>query len=187
MSAPHGKLWATVLIVSLGLNVFVIGMLVARWAHGPRPGEHLGPGPSAMPWDVGPGARQVSDRVWQARRSELEPRLREARDAKVAAVKALGAEPFDPAAAERSLGELRAKSTAVQETLHGAVLDLAKELPASERRRLADSLEMGRGPAGRAGGPWGAGRRGGRHGFGPGRQAPNASAPGDTPASSAAP
>jgi uncharacterized membrane protein len=69
------------------------------------------------------------------------PELRKERGALRAARRAvhdaLVQQPFEAAALERALGELRARTGSSQARMHEALLELARELSPEQRRRLA--------------------------------------------------
>jgi len=135
------------LAVSLAVNLLAAGFLVSRALHLHR---FPPPAPQGAPFDEGPflGPRgllgQAGSRnaprvreVMRAHAGELRQGRAELHAKREAVEAALRAEPFDAAALERALGELRASTNAAQERMHAAMVDLAKKLPAEERRALA--------------------------------------------------
>jgi Spy/CpxP family protein refolding chaperone len=140
------------LAVSVALNLFGFGFLVARGLrhregpmamHGPgmHPPAGLDFGPRRMMRGVrelGPNAAEFMD----ARREAMRAHHRALRDAQDAVNKALTAEPFAPAALAAALADLRARQSAAAQAAHGALVELATKLDASQRRMLA---EHGRG------------------------------------------
>ena len=145
------KRLAVALALSVGLNLFLGSFIAAHvlrrgpW-HGH--GEAYGPffGPRGMMHDTrGAGAdamRGVMSQHGEAFRAARE-RLRQAQQGVRAA---LAAEPYDPQALERALGDLRASTADSQKLMHAALVDLARSLPPEQRRRLArDGHGLGRG------------------------------------------
>lgn len=139
------------LAVSIALNLFGLGFLLAHRMRrheqfamhppGMRPPAGMDFGPRRMMRDMhglGPSGEQFID----ARREAMRAHHRALRDSQDAVNKALIAEPFDPAALTSALGALRARQAAAAQAAHGALVELASKLDASQRRALA---ERGRG------------------------------------------
>jgi uncharacterized membrane protein len=144
------------LVVSLGLNVFLGSFIAARAMHRRAQIEQVGDGPFWGPRGLmrdrkGPladKARGLMARNGAAFAAER-ARLREAQR-KVGA--ALAAEPFDADALARALAELREATARSQQLMHGALVDLARELPPEQRRELLRNRRgFGHGMAGRGG------------------------------------
>jgi uncharacterized membrane protein len=115
------------LVVSLGLNFALAGVWAGRFIERRRQGawtgmEHNGP----------PGAWGG---VFRHRGFGAQGRMMHGARLPVRA--ALEKEPFDPAALERALAELRKTTSAGQEKVHAALLDVAKQATPEERRELA--------------------------------------------------
>ncbi len=128
------------LCVSLGLNLFGAGFVVARRVlqhrHGEQHGAMLGPrgflGRAGLR-DAGPNLQ----RIVGAKRDQLRAQragLRAARDEVRAA---LVQEPFDRAKLEAALAKLRAETTQMQATMHQTLVELAASLDAPQRKHLA--------------------------------------------------
>jgi uncharacterized membrane protein len=134
--------WA--LAVSIGINLFVVGVLAARWLHPWAPGVH---GDHGAPHRGGHllfrageafgGDREKVQATLEAHRKELRAQWRNTRTARRRVHEALEAEPFDPEALEGALKELRRQTELSQEILHRALAGLAREATPEERRRLA--------------------------------------------------
>jgi hypothetical protein len=127
LSSTHLKI---ALALSLGLNFALAGLWAGRFIERRRQGPpmamtHHGP---RGPWGV-VGQRGMG------------PGMRAAR---LPVRAALEKEPFDPAALERALAELRRKTSAGQEQVHAALVDVAKRATPEERRELARSFAMER-------------------------------------------
>jgi uncharacterized membrane protein len=129
------------LLVAVALNVLLAGALVAPWVVGHRLDRghgFRGPGgPVALLRDLaGPEAVAIGERY--------EPMLRERMDAARAArgrvAEALAAEPFDQAAFEAALSEMRAASGAAKGSFDALLIEVVPTLTPDQRHALADRL-----------------------------------------------
>lgn len=135
------------LCISLAVNVFAAGFVVARALHRServreRAGERAMHGPFMGPrgllgLDAGAKARPVVTELmkrhgegFRAERSELRKSRRAVHDA-------LAADTFDAAQLERALTDLRARTQSSQARMHVALVELARSLPPEQRRGLA--------------------------------------------------
>ncbi len=142
MTAPRGKLCAFMLVASLALNLFLGSVFATRWVRHPAPGFQ----PNAfsmfrMRRVLGPDAAPTFDKVWAQHDVELKARMHDAAQARERATRALEADPFDAAKAAAALADFRAKAALVQESMHGAVVELAADLTPEQRHRLAEALD----------------------------------------------
>ncbi len=144
--------WFTILLVgSLGLNLFMGGLLAGHWFGGPQgprtiaTGQSRGPGgsPSRMITDRMAAALPAEHRAgFEAVMAKHRPavaeataRFHESRN-KVRGV--LAEDTFDPAALDRAFAEQRARSTALQIAIQASIAEAASNLPPEARQRLAD-------------------------------------------------
>ncbi len=135
--------WPAVLLVaSLVLNGFLVGMLVADWLK-PRRGFT---GERAAGFELRRFDERLSEAAVETIAAELRPlapelddyirRMRALREE----IMRLAASPDpDRAAVEERLIALRAEAATMQETVQKATYDALLRLPAAERSRLADS------------------------------------------------
>ena len=132
--------WA--LIASLAFNLFFVGLIGATaWRWHNRQAQGLGFAGAGwivqlMPDDVRAQLRERS----QQRRLDMRERGLEVRQAQLAVVRALAADPYDKAAVERAFAELRQRVSRVQEVMHGTIADAAQEFSPELRRSLIDRL-----------------------------------------------
>jgi uncharacterized membrane protein len=130
-------------VVSLCLNLFLVGLLAGHWMYGPHGGGHSGAsgrggGPEAMIMGVPPELRPMVKQKFDA----AKPRFQAARDQmhaardKVAA--AASADPFDPAAFDQAFGELQQAMDGVQKIAHETISEILPQIPAKERKDLVD-------------------------------------------------
>jgi len=124
--------WALLFLISLGLNLFLGGMLVAGRMH--RGGGREAP-PEGMNAIAAPFKPQAQ-RIWKERRGEMQDKKRKVQEARARAAEAVVAEPYDAARASAALADLRAAQSDAQRVMHEGMLELAKEMPKSERARL---------------------------------------------------
>jgi hypothetical protein len=129
------------LAVSVALNLFALGFLVARGFHGhrghggpPEAREELHARHGRKARGFGPYAAELSE----ARRTAMRSHRRGIADAQRAVTRALAAEPFDRAALQAALQALRAQQAAAGEAAHDALVELAGKLDAPGRRALAE-------------------------------------------------
>jgi len=171
MSRLLAKHWAIALVISLGLNLFLGGMMAARWMREPPGGAPMGR--PHLHFDglreaLGPEARDVIDQV-QAKHSDgVRQKFRAAMAARRAATEALTAEPFEADKARQAHDELLEKEMAARHAMHEALVELAAGLPAEQRAKLGKAMRK-RGKGGRHGrdGRGRGGRARGRDGRGP--------------------
>ena len=144
-SPPPRRRWTGIaLAVSLLLNLFLIGVLVGgRLAWGPVGGFDPASGPGFVPQmmrSLPPEARAVALDVFGDRRAMVRDRLADMRRTHRATYEALTAEPFDPAALTAALADLRSQVDGLQLSVHQALVDVASQLDAEDRRAMAETL-----------------------------------------------
>ncbi len=136
------KVLGVVLVVSLAFNFFLIGWMGARWVYD----RHMGPKFSVtrLVHDLPDEQREAVLAVFEESRDNVHEAMDRLRDARHAVSDAMLAEPFDPEAAALALAELRRQSTAMQETMHAALLEAAVNLPPETRVDLGRFATMSR-------------------------------------------
>lgn len=161
------------LVVSLVVNVFVIGAVVGAFGMRHRMEEQRMRPPRGNP------IMRVTERMPEDLRARYVARMRaegqnnrakmqEARDARREAIAAMTAEPYDAAAASAALARARESETAMRASLENAVVDFSRNLDQEQRRVIAESLRGGP-PGGRdrGRGDRDGERRGPPEGYGP--------------------
>jgi uncharacterized membrane protein len=136
------------LVVSLALNLFLIGTVVGGLVVGQRlramrpPPERGGPALWAAARGLSPEHRGAYREVLRGEGGEVRAKLRAAREARMQAWKTLGQEPFDADAVRQRLAAARTQDTAARQELEDRLVAFAAGLPADERGKLADGLSQ---------------------------------------------
>lgn len=145
-AAGPSRLWRIVLVLSLALNLAVVGVVVGaaasgRWGDGPPRSFDLGLGPLSRA--LAPEERRAISRRLREDRSLRSFDLRERVNRVVAT---LQAEPFDPDALRGLLAEQSQRIATVQATAQEVILEQIIAMTPERRRAFADQLleEMSR-------------------------------------------
>ncbi len=126
------------LIVSLGINLFLAGMIVTAaiyhkdgrgWAGPDRPFPHR----SARRALDGKSRDKV-DEIWREARPNLRTRMHEIRRARREIRRQLRADTLDRAALDRAFAALRASTDGAHIAMHALIGRIAETLNAEERR-----------------------------------------------------
>lgn len=139
------KLWRVVMVLSLALNIAVIGAVVGLAISGRG---HDGP-PQRLMFDFGPLSRALepADRREignQIRKSGTKPYDRDERNSKVIDLaNALRQMPFDLDLVAEELNSFHARSEKVQQDAQAAFLEHLASMSSDARMQLADRLESG--------------------------------------------
>ena len=147
MAIGRRRIFGTLLTLSLALNLFAIGIFIGVVVTG---GGRM-PGRAADPWGSGfqaspafmalaPESRQLATERFHENEKVLRDQTRALRQAQRGVVRTMAADPFDPAAADVALRELRLTAGAIQGTIHTYLVDLSRSLTAEERQRLSRSI-----------------------------------------------
>ncbi len=141
LSGSRAKALIGVAVVSLCVNLFLVGSMAGHW----WPRGHGGPGPdgsrrgieamiAGVPEDLRPLIKEKFDAAkpqFQAQREKIKA----ARD-KVAA--AAEAEPFDAAAFDQSFKDLQAEMDGMGAIAHQTIREILPQIPAAQRKQLVD-------------------------------------------------
>lgn len=153
-----------VLSVSLALNLFFAGFLVARAAfgrRGPRGPQDMHEPFAAMMGGEPGGDDDLARKIMHRHRDALSSERKGLREARRETVEALVAEPFARERLERALEQTRVHTAASQRAMHDALVEYAEGLDPEQRRRFArralrresEHREHGRGRPGETPGP----------------------------------
>lgn len=141
-----GKSRTILLIVSLALNLFLVGAVVGGLVVGQRLRAERpalargGPALWAAARDLPPEHRAAYRDVLRGEGGEVRQRLRAAREARVEAWRGLAAEPLDPAAVRRQLAAARTLDTEARGTLEDRIVTFAMSLPPQDRAVFVEGL-----------------------------------------------
>jgi len=130
-------LWIA-LFISVGLNLFVAGMLVAGHFFGPPPNERVRRGApfhfraaiEALP----AAKREEIKTLVRSRLDEVRRMGREARESRRAVRRVLRAEPYDQNAVNAAYREMRRRHGLAMENLHRTMSEVLGKLTPEERR-----------------------------------------------------
>lgn len=141
MPAPRpSRLWRIVLVISLALNLAVVGLVAGsaatgRFGEGPPRSFDLGLGPMARALDK--DERRAIGRVMRQDRALRDFNLR----GRVSGmVEALKAEPFEPDALRALMAEQASRVAQVQATAQSAFVDQIITMTPERRHAFADQL-----------------------------------------------
>jgi uncharacterized membrane protein len=143
VSGPKAKWLIGVAVVSLCVNLFLVGLMAGHWIYGPglfARGAHDGPrrGFEAMiagvPEDLRPVIKEKFDAAkpqFQAQREQI----RAARDKLAAAAKA---DPFDPTVFDQAFAEFQQTMSGMGAIAHQTIREILPQIPAAQRTELVD-------------------------------------------------
>lgn len=129
------------LAISIALNLFLAGMMVAWHMRPPPPPP---PGPwfermiQRMSMDLAPADRDILQAAYQARRGDLDRMDKEVQAARERVAAAMRAQPYDPAALEQAMAQARDVREPVVEIVEQAVAEAAAKMSPEGRVKLSD-------------------------------------------------
>jgi uncharacterized membrane protein len=153
LSGSGAKWLVGVAVVSLCLNLFLVGLMAGHWIEGPGFFGHGGPdGPrrgfeamiAGVPEDLRPMVKQKFEAAkpqFQAQREQI----RAARDKLAAAAKA---DPFDPAAFDQAFQDFQQAMSGMGAIAHQTIREILPQIPAAQRKQLVDKWSKRWGPKG---------------------------------------
>jgi len=137
------KRWAIIFFISLALNIFLAAVIGAGIWKSKERQAFRGPPVYSVPWAgrvLGDEVREKSRAIMRERRAAIrESRLR-FRELHEAAQAALAAQPYDRAAMEKALADLRAHSQRAQRGMHGNLATLSEHLTDAQREELSANV-----------------------------------------------
>lgn len=129
------------LAVSLALNLFLGGMMIA-WHMRPPPPPPSGPWfermIQRMSADLPPADRDILQASYRARKGELDRMDKDVQAARERVGAAMRAQPYDPAALEQAMAAARDVREPVVETVEQAVAEAARKMSPEGRQKLSD-------------------------------------------------
>ena len=144
------KRYRWLLLLSLALNLGLASALVAHhWRGDERHGS------AERRWSRLPDSRQLARvlgdadqrilrQVLDSHREQIGGQFRPLGDARRDVAQALRAEPFDPQRLSLAFARMRGSEGAMGQAMHDFMLDLATQVSADGRQRIAERLERGR-------------------------------------------
>lgn len=131
------------LVVSLVLNLLLVGFLAGR-VSGFAPPPGFGPDPTAgffrLLGFLSDERRATIAPELRKQMGEFIPTLRKIHGDQKQVFETLTADPFDPAALETTLADLRSNLSAAQIASHHSFVEMAKSLTPDERKTLARAM-----------------------------------------------
>jgi uncharacterized membrane protein len=128
-------------ILSLCLNLFLVGLLAGHWIYGAHPGARgtgRPSGPEAMMMGVPPDLRPMVKEKFDAARPQFQAARSQIRDARSKLAAAASADPFDPAAFDAAFAEFQQAMDTIQKTAHETISQILPQIPAKERKELVE-------------------------------------------------
>lgn len=155
MSVSKTKCWAIVALVSVALNLFMIGLIAGRVLQ-PEP-----PMPDRRPFlmlrsarDLAPRAQQIVNRTEEQYSDRISESINQVRQHRQAAIDALCAPQFDEPVVREQFVKLRDVLAASHDVMHESMIAAAKQMRPEERKQLYDAMMRDRGPTKRQGRKW---------------------------------
>lgn len=135
------RAWAAVLVVSLAMNLFVLGFLAANGVRAAQSPVELVAQVEQAPAAAQPAqaAAPQAQRIVQINTKALRPAQLAVRKANEAVTAALVAEPYDAERLERALQELRSATINSQQAVHAAMLDAVTGMSPEQRALFAEA------------------------------------------------
>ncbi|MFT7128223.1 MAG: putative membrane protein [Gammaproteobacteria bacterium] len=127
------------LIISLGINLLVVGMFVGRISKEHRP-KH-----SHFDWmakELNTSSREAVRKTMRAHMHDSEPLAKDLRMAQRNLKQVMSAEIFEEKAAVQAFALVREKSERFQETMHQGMMKTLSQLDRKERMRVFRMLSM---------------------------------------------
>ncbi|MSO75114.1 MAG: periplasmic heavy metal sensor [Alphaproteobacteria bacterium] len=135
MTLGKRQVLGLVLLVSLGANVLLGGLLIGGWAcEGPR---HSGGGfdRQAAREALPPESRKLADDIWSEHEAKIRCAFKAVREARQDIQRVLAADEFDRAALETAQAALTTRWDGVRTAMAASLSELALALSPDERKR----------------------------------------------------
>lgn len=141
--ATSGRWVRILLILSLGLNLLIVGLAAgAAWRHaGDRGGRDFGFGPLSEAFST--EDRRELREAFVERHPDARAERQAMREDLEALITALRAEPFEPIALEAAMTKISQRNAQLLQTGSELVVAQIKAMDATERAAFADRLEKG--------------------------------------------
>lgn len=155
MSVSKTKFWAIVALLSVALNLFMIGLIVGRVLQ-PEPRV-----PDRRPFlmlrsvrELAPQAQQIVNRTEEQFSDRITENINQVQQRRKVAIDALCAPQFDEPMVREKFVQLRDVLAASHDVMHESMIVAAKQMSPEERKQLYEAMTRDRGPVKRQGRNW---------------------------------
>ncbi|HVY99811.1 MAG TPA: periplasmic heavy metal sensor [Dongiaceae bacterium] len=131
-------------VVSLCINLFLVGLMAGHWIYGPPrfgPGGPGGPGRGGMEAMIGglpEEVRPIFKQEFGAARAQFDSARDQVRAARDKVEQAAEADPFDPAAFDAAFDELQTAMDGIQKIAHQTIGRILPQISAKQRHDLVE-------------------------------------------------
>jgi uncharacterized membrane protein len=131
-------------VLSLCINLFLVGLMAGHWFYGPPfgpggPGGGPGRGMEAMINGLPEDVRPVFKQEFGAAKPQFDAARDQMRAARDKVEKAAEADPFDPAAFDQAFAELQTAMDGMQASAHQTIGKILPQLSAKQRHDLVEA------------------------------------------------
>jgi len=155
LSGSGAKWLIGVAVVSLCVNLFLVGLMAGHWIYGPGFFGRGGPdgprrGIEAMMAGVPEELRPMIKQKFDAAKPQFQAQREKIHDARDKLAAAAEADPFDPAAFDQAFQEFQDAMSGMGAIAHQTIREILPQIPAEQRKQLVDkwSKRWGKGPGG---------------------------------------
>ena len=152
ISGSGAKWLIGVAVVSLCVNLFLVGLMAGHWIYGPGffRGGPDGPrrGMEAMIAGVPEDLRPMIKQKFEAAKPQFKAQRAQINAARNKLAAAAEADPFDPAAFDQAFGEFQQAMDGMGALAHQTIREILPQIPAEPRKRLVDKWAKRWGPKG---------------------------------------
>ena len=152
ISGSGAKWLIGVAVVSLCVNLFLVGLMAGHWIYGPGffRGGPDGPrrGMEAMIAGVPEDLRPMIKQKFEAAKPQFKAQRAQINAARNKLAAAAEADPFDPAAFDQAFGEFQQAMDGMGALAHQTIREILPQIPAEPRKRLVDNWAKRWGPKG---------------------------------------
>jgi uncharacterized membrane protein len=143
LSGSGAKWLIGVAVVSLCINLFLVGLMAGHWIYGPGMFGHGGPdgprrGIEAMISGVPEGLRPMIKEKFDAAKPQFQAQREKIRTARDKLAAAATADPFDPAAFDQAFGDFQQAMDGMGAIAHQTIREILPQIPAEQRKQLVD-------------------------------------------------
>ena len=137
---PKRRRWTRlVMVVSLVLTVFLIGLIGGRIAAGPPIAGPLFEDLPQLARALPDGDRRMARRTFLGAALDIRRSYLSLRDAREDVLTTLTADPFDPQALDAAFAQLRGRTSDVQAVVHDAITQIGRNLSPEGRAAISEA------------------------------------------------